>query len=199
MLPRRRGIMSRHAACVQCTVPMRFVSRTVRQPSSGWVASKPSRMTPAELTSTSRRPCARRTSAMSAVTACRSRTSNLAAVARPPRSTILRVVSAAAVSFDQYPTTTYPPSAASVEATAAPMPRLPPVTTQTRSLGVVALTGGPLTKRPSEVHETPSHAPGPTGNRASPVGCRGRDRSLYPVPRPPRWAAAHPMIEFALP
>src|SRR5436190_22148900 len=99
--------MSGSAALVQLKAPVRFVSTTLDQSSWSIEIASPSARIPALLTSKRIGPRETRTRAKAALTASRSATS---ASARPRRATSQ-------------------PSAASRSAIAAPMPRVPPVTT----------------------------------------------------------------------
>src|SRR3954470_20655799 len=113
MRPQRALSMSSSARLVQWKAPVRFVSTTASQSSSGMRIARPSRVMPALLTSTAIEPKRSRTSPNARSTSAAAPTS--ACTSPPERATV----------------TTRWPSARRRSAIAAPMPRVPPVTTAT--------------------------------------------------------------------
>src|SRR3984957_17857323 len=107
--------------------PRRCTPSTVSQSSSLILNSRLSRITPALLTSTVGAPSSATTRSTAALTCSLLLTSAPTATARPPASAISFTVPAHAVS-SRSRTATAIPSAASLRAVAAPMPRAEPVT-----------------------------------------------------------------------
>src|SRR5579871_420402 len=110
--------------------PRRCTPSTVSQSSSVILNSRLSRITPALLTSTTGAPSSPATRSTAASTWSRWLTSAPTATARPPASAISFTVPAQAAS-SRSRTATAIPSAASLRAVAAPMPRAAPVTIAT--------------------------------------------------------------------
>src|SRR3954470_16240333 len=123
--------MWRCAARVHRKLPFRWVSMTVSQSSSLILKRRLSRMTAALLTRMSSAPSSATVRSTAASTCSRERTSQPIAIAVPPSRVIASTVSAQSSSRRSL-TATCAPSAASLIAVAAPIPRPAPVTSAAR-------------------------------------------------------------------
>src|SRR5437667_4436754 len=128
-------VISRAAAWARISSARAFVASTQSHCLAD--SSSPWRSTPeaALLTSTSRRPARRSTSATRRVISAGSLRSACRRCAVPPRSSMSRAVFSAAARFTKKFTKTRAPASANRSAIARPMPRPPPVTRTSRGVG----------------------------------------------------------------
>ncbi len=132
MRPQRALIMPGSACWAAKKEPYRLILSTRSQSACFIRMARPSRVMPALFTRTSMRPFSAITLAKPAFTASYEETSRSRVMAAPPAA---RISSATFALFSTSgdATTRNRPVRASVRAVSRPMPRLPPVTTATRS------------------------------------------------------------------